>query len=165
MPRLLPIALVASIVVAIVAGIAYARLSGQAFGVDEPRLAPMATPAEQPSLDPTHAGAYGFRSGDEIADDLNPGAQDAIEPSQPMSDTMEVNATVLPTVVIVVDPETRGLVRISINTSERDPDGVLFLPRIGSEDGAPVELDEELWTSVRAALAEAESGTGTIWAA
>jgi len=71
-----------------------------------------------------------------------------------------ITATVLPMVTIQLDRSGK-LASIVSNTPERDARSVLFGAR--AADGSTRAISPALWAEVRAALAHAKAGTGTIW--
>lgn len=160
--RLLPIALATAVLVAAFAGVASARLAGDADAGPAP--APFDAPEALPTQDATHPGSYGFRTSEQLAAPFEQAGPASSTGGTGASATVTVTAVVLPVVFIVVD-EAGAVTRIVTNSDDRDARGVLYLPRIGSEDGEPVELDEATWAEARAALADAHEGTGTVWSA
>jgi hypothetical protein len=160
--RLLLIASISALLVGCFAGAASARLGG---GDDPARVrAPFHAPAAVPVADAAQPGSYGYRSSDDIARELEraAGAPAPAAPATGASASIRVTATVLPIVLVVVDADGAPTELIT-NTSDRDPRGVRYLFRRGSDHGAAVRLTAPIWSATRAALARAQAGTGSVW--
>lgn len=166
MRRLLLPALVLALLVGTFAGVASARFaeSGSAQ-VDQRDAAPFRAPVALPAADAAQPGAWTFRSSDAIGRDMERAAGGAAaEPAGTAGAgaTVTITAVVLPVVFIVVD-ESGDVTELVTNTEERDARAVVYLVRAGAPEGDSVTLDARIWAQARAALAEAGSGTGTIW--
>ena len=166
MRRILLPALVIALLVGSFAGVASARFADGGRGVDAPPAAPFRAPAVLPTADAAQPDAYGFRSSTAIGAAIQRAAGAPASPSMSggASTSVTVTAVVLPVVFIVVDAEG-DVVELATNTDERDARGVLYLVREGSTSGDAADLDASTWAQARAALAEADAGTGTIWRA
>lgn len=160
MQRILPITLITSVLVAIFAGAAYARLSN-GDSVPAQKMAAMHVPQALPEVDPAHDGAYGYRTSKQIAQSFQ-GPSDKNRQGG-ASSSVTVSAIVLPVVIVVFDRQGGNALKLVTNTADRSHKDVLFLPRLGSESGAALELDARMWSSAKYALTKAHAGTGMVW--
>jgi len=162
MRRLLLTALLTALIVGVFAGVASARLVRNAPAASQPAPAPFVVPSAMPTKDPVHPGAFGYRDGASIGVDIERAAGAAPDGASRAGSTVEVTATVLPVVLLIVDGEDQ-VVRVSTNTTERNGDAVLFQARSGSVDGEITPITPGMWRAARVALARAHAGDGVIW--
>ncbi|MCW2928375.1 MAG: hypothetical protein JWM86_2343 [Thermoleophilia bacterium] len=161
MRRILLIALSCAAIAALGAGAASAQLDAAPAAAKV--RAPFLVPAAAPIADTTQEGAYGYRSSEELADELRRDAAPASTAPAPAGGaTISVSAVVLATVIVTVDADGAP-VRIQTNTEQRDPADVVYVFRAGSDAGPYEAPTAATWAATRAALADATAGVGTIW--
>lgn len=125
----------------------------------------MVVPAAAPAADAVQDGAYGYRSSQALAAEIERAAGPVDAPAAPAGGTaVTVSATVLPVVFISLDADDQ-VVKVATNTPSRDANDVLFVFLRAGDDASRLAPSAASWAAARAALAEAEAGTGTIWAA
>lgn len=167
MRRLLSAALVIALLVGAFVGVASARLAVDHSGSPVRRAAPMRAPVAMPRPERTQPGAYSFRSAASIVASMEGPSTGAgggeRREAGAASASVTVTATVLPVVMLVVDPDTGELRELFTNTPQRRATGVLYLVREGAPDGERGAMTPALWRAARAGLADAGAGTGTIW--